>query len=99
MVFNVVPTLFEVVVVSGILTLKCGPSLAALTVGTLAAYTAFTFSITQVWGRDTGVQRSMDGVPMHMFVCSQHGDGVVASMSCQLGPVDVVSLGPCCASA
>jgi ABC transporter ATM len=49
MVFNVVPTLFEVVVVSGILTLKCGPSLAALTVGTLAAYTAFTFSITQVW--------------------------------------------------
>lgn len=48
MVFNVVPTIFEVIMVSAILTVKCGPSLAALTFGTLAAYTAFTFSITQV---------------------------------------------------
>eukprot|EP00877_Chromochloris_zofingiensis_P009454 jgi/Chrzof1/4762/Cz14g25100.t1 len=47
MVFNVVPTIFEVIMVSAILTVKCGPSLAALTFGTLAAYTAFTFSITQ----------------------------------------------------
>jgi hypothetical protein len=34
--------------VSAILTVKCGASLAALTCGTLAAYMAFTFSITQV---------------------------------------------------
>ncbi|KIZ04396.1 ATP-binding cassette, subfamily B, bacterial [Monoraphidium neglectum] len=44
MVFNVVPTVFEVAMVSAILTAKCGPSLAALTFGTLAAYIAFTFS-------------------------------------------------------
>lgn len=34
--------------VSAILTVKCGASLAALTCGTLAAYMAFTFSVTQV---------------------------------------------------
>jgi len=34
--------------VSAILTVKCGAGLAALTCGTLAAYMAFTFSITQV---------------------------------------------------
>ncbi|GBF89753.1 metal ABC transporter permease [Raphidocelis subcapitata] len=47
MVFNVAPTVFEVAVVSGILTVKCGPALAGLTFGTLAAYSAFTFSVTQ----------------------------------------------------
>lgn len=47
MVFNVVPTFFEVAMVSAILTVKCGAGLAALTCGTLAAYMAFTFSITQ----------------------------------------------------
>eukprot|EP00878_Enallax_costatus_P011520 GHUV01012026.1.p1 GENE.GHUV01012026.1~~GHUV01012026.1.p1 ORF type:complete len:734 (+),score=173.55 GHUV01012026.1:460-2661(+) len=47
MVFNVVPTVFEVVMVSAILTAKCGVGLAALTCGTVAAYMAFTFSITQ----------------------------------------------------
>lgn len=38
----------QVAMVSAILTVKCGASLAALTCGTLAAYMAFTFSITQV---------------------------------------------------
>lgn len=47
MVFNVVPTVFEVSLVAGILAYKCGPQFAALTAGTIAAYTAFTFSITQ----------------------------------------------------
>lgn len=37
----------QVAMVSAILTAKCGPSLAALTFGTLAAYIAFTFSVTQ----------------------------------------------------
>jgi len=47
MVFNVGPTLLEVSLVAGILAYKCGPSFAALTGATMAAYTAFTFSITQ----------------------------------------------------
>lgn len=47
MVFNVVPTFFEVALVAGILAYKCGPAFAGLTAATLAAYTAFTFSITQ----------------------------------------------------
>lgn len=47
MVFNVAPTVFEVAMVSTILTVKCGPELAALTFATLAAYMAFTFSITK----------------------------------------------------
>ncbi len=41
------PALLQVAMVTGILTYKCGPELAALTVGTIAAYTAFTFSVTQ----------------------------------------------------
>jgi ATP-binding cassette, subfamily B (MDR/TAP), member 7 len=48
MVFNVVPTAFEVSLVAGILAYKCGPALAGLTAGTIAAYTAFTFGVTQV---------------------------------------------------
>eukprot|EP00879_Flechtneria_rotunda_P022123 GHRR01023342.1.p1 GENE.GHRR01023342.1~~GHRR01023342.1.p1 ORF type:complete len:460 (+),score=138.37 GHRR01023342.1:805-2184(+) len=47
MVFNVVPTVFEMVMVSTILTVKCGAGLAALTCGTVGAYMAFTFSVTQ----------------------------------------------------
>lgn len=37
--------------VSAILAVKCGPSLAALTCGTLGAYIAFTFSVTHVRAR------------------------------------------------
>lgn len=48
MVFNVVPTALEVSLVAGILAWKCGPALAGLTAGTLVAYTAFTFAVTQV---------------------------------------------------
>ncbi|KAI8463500.1 MAG: half-size ABC transporter [Monoraphidium minutum] len=47
MVFNVVPTVFEVAMVSAILTAQCGPALAGLTFATLAAYIAFTFGVTQ----------------------------------------------------
>ena len=47
MVFNVVPTAFEVSLVAGILAYKCGPEFAALTAGTIATYTAFTFGVTQ----------------------------------------------------
>ena len=47
MVFNVVPTAFEVSLVSGILAYKCGAPFAALTTGTIALYTAFTVLTTQ----------------------------------------------------
>ncbi|WIA13719.1 hypothetical protein OEZ85_007271 [Tetradesmus obliquus] len=57
MVFNVVPTVFEVAMVSAILTAKCGLSLAALTCGTVGAYMAFTFSVTQ-WR--TGFRKDMN---------------------------------------
>src|SRR5687767_103302 len=45
MVFNVVPTLLEVGLVSTILAVKCGPPLAALTLGTIASYTVFTSAV------------------------------------------------------
>lgn len=48
MVFNVVPTAFEVSLVAGILAYKCGPQFAALTAATIAAYTYYTFTVTQV---------------------------------------------------
>lgn len=47
LVFNVVPTIFEVSLVSGILAYKCGWEFAAVTVMSIAAYAAFTLSITQ----------------------------------------------------
>ena len=47
MVFNVVPTLFEVGIVCSILAAKCGAPFAALAGGTVAAYSAFTFGTTQ----------------------------------------------------
>jgi ATP-binding cassette subfamily B (MDR/TAP) protein 7 len=47
MVFNVVPTAFEVTLVAGILAYKCGPEFAALTAVTIASYTGFTFAVTQ----------------------------------------------------
>lgn len=46
MIFNVVPTALEVVLVSAILAYKCGPALAVLSIGTLATYTWFTFNMT-----------------------------------------------------
>lgn len=46
LVFNVVPTMFEVAMVAAILTAKCGPEMGLLTLATLAGYTGFTFGIT-----------------------------------------------------
>ncbi|KAM8953540.1 iron-sulfur clusters transporter ABCB7, mitochondrial [Pelodytes ibericus] len=47
LVFNLGPTLFEVLLVSSILYYKCGAQFAAVSLGTLGAYTAFTIGITQ----------------------------------------------------
>lgn len=47
LVFNVFPTALEVSLVGGVLAYKCGPEFAALTVGTISAYTLFTVLTTQ----------------------------------------------------
>ncbi|XP_069724128.1 iron-sulfur clusters transporter ABCB7, mitochondrial [Phaenicophaeus curvirostris] len=47
LVFNLGPTMFEVALVSGILYHKCGAEFALVTLGTLAAYAAFTIGVTQ----------------------------------------------------
>jgi ATP-binding cassette subfamily B (MDR/TAP) protein 7 len=47
LVFNVVPTIVEVGLVSGILWSKFGLGYALCSVGCIAGYTAFTFAITQ----------------------------------------------------
>ena len=39
MIFNVLPTFLEMMMVAGILGWKCGPAMAGVTVGMLAAYT------------------------------------------------------------
>lgn len=47
LVFNVVPTIFEVSLVTGILYYKCGPQFALVTFSCIAAYTTYTLLITQ----------------------------------------------------
>ncbi|XP_062511472.1 iron-sulfur clusters transporter ABCB7, mitochondrial-like isoform X2 [Corticium candelabrum] len=47
LVFNIIPTIFEISLVSGILAYQCGPYYAAIVIGTLGTYTAFTFSVAQ----------------------------------------------------
>lgn len=47
LVFNLGPTMFEVLLVSSILYYKCGAQFAFVTLGTLGAYTAFTIGLTQ----------------------------------------------------
>jgi ATP-binding cassette, subfamily B (MDR/TAP), member 7 len=47
MVFNVIPTAAEVVIVCGVLAVKCGPQFAAVAAATVTTYTVFTFATTQ----------------------------------------------------
>ena len=47
MLFNVLPTIFEVALVTGILSTKCGPAFGILTLGSITSYTFFTFYVTQ----------------------------------------------------
>lgn len=47
MVFNVVPTVFELALVSTILGINCGPEYAAVAVGCVGIYGAFTLAVTQ----------------------------------------------------
>ncbi|CAH1738653.1 unnamed protein product [Aphis gossypii] len=47
MVFNIVPTIFELALVSTILGLNCGYQFAALSFGCVSIYTAYTLLVTQ----------------------------------------------------
>ncbi|CAF0764189.1 unnamed protein product [Didymodactylos carnosus] len=47
LVFNIVPTIFEVGLVSGVLWYKFGLSYAAVAIGCITGYTAYTFAVTQ----------------------------------------------------
>ncbi|XP_043830611.1 iron-sulfur clusters transporter ABCB7, mitochondrial [Dromiciops gliroides] len=47
LVFNLLPIMFEVTLVSGILYYKCGAQFALVTLGTLSAYTAYTIAVTR----------------------------------------------------
>ncbi|XP_058460836.1 iron-sulfur clusters transporter ABCB7, mitochondrial isoform X2 [Malaya genurostris] len=47
MVFNVVPTIFELALVSSILGLKCGIAYAGLSMGCVGVYSAYTLAVTQ----------------------------------------------------
>jgi ATP-binding cassette, subfamily B (MDR/TAP), member 7 len=47
MVFNVIPTAAEVVIVCSVLAAKCGPEFAAVAAATVSTYTMFTFATTQ----------------------------------------------------
>lgn len=46
MVFNVVPTIFELALVSTILGVKCGPAFASISLACVGIYAAFTLGIT-----------------------------------------------------
>ncbi|EFX85894.1 ABC transporter [Daphnia pulex] len=47
LLFNVVPTIFEVSLVSTILGMRCGWEFATITLGCIGMYTAYTLAITQ----------------------------------------------------
>lgn len=47
MVFNVVPTVFELALVSTVLGINCGPEYAAVAFGCVGIYAAFTLAVTQ----------------------------------------------------
>lgn len=47
MVFNIVPTIFEMALVSTILGVKCGAAFAGISMGCVGVYAAYTLSVTQ----------------------------------------------------
>lgn len=47
MVFNIVPTIFELALVSSILGLKCGAAFASISLGCVGVYAAYTLAVTQ----------------------------------------------------
>jgi ABC-type transport system involved in Fe-S cluster assembly fused permease/ATPase subunit len=57
MLFNVFPTAFEVILVSGILATKFGPQHGLIALGTIASYTAFTINVSN-WR--VGIRKNMN---------------------------------------
>lgn len=47
MVFNIIPTIFELGLVSAILYLKCGAEYALVALGCVGIYAIFTLAVTQ----------------------------------------------------
>lgn len=47
MVFNVVPTIFELALVSSILGIKCGAAFAGISMGCVGIYSLYTLTVTQ----------------------------------------------------
>ncbi|XP_055608906.1 iron-sulfur clusters transporter ABCB7, mitochondrial isoform X2 [Uranotaenia lowii] len=47
MVFNIVPTIFELALVSSILGMKCGLAYAGVSMGCVGVYSAYTLAVTQ----------------------------------------------------
>ncbi|XP_011196097.1 iron-sulfur clusters transporter ABCB7, mitochondrial isoform X2 [Zeugodacus cucurbitae] len=47
MLFNIVPTIFELTLVSSILGMKCGLAFAGVSMGCVGVYAAFTLAVTQ----------------------------------------------------
>ncbi|XP_055701099.1 iron-sulfur clusters transporter ABCB7, mitochondrial isoform X2 [Phlebotomus papatasi] len=47
MVFNIVPTIFELALVSSILGIKCGAAFAAISMGCVGVYALYTLTVTQ----------------------------------------------------
>ncbi|KAG0435133.1 hypothetical protein HPB47_018669 [Ixodes persulcatus] len=47
LVFNIVPTILEVALVSSVLYYKCGGKFAVVTLGCIGTYSVFTFAVTQ----------------------------------------------------
>lgn len=47
MVFNIIPTVFELSLVSTVLYLKCGGEYASIALGCVGIYSLFTLAITQ----------------------------------------------------
>jgi len=57
MIFNVFPTALEVSMVAGLMAYNCGPEFAAVTVGCVGAYSAFTFYLSNI---RVGIRRKMN---------------------------------------
>merc|ERR1719192_353574 len=47
MVFNIIPTIFELSLITGVLAYSCGPAYAAVALSTVSLYAAFTLLVTQ----------------------------------------------------
>ena len=47
MVFNIIPTIFELSLVTGILAYTCGPQFSVVALGAVGSYAIFTLSVTQ----------------------------------------------------